>query len=304
MANIDQHAPGSFSWIELATSDQAAAKSFYASLFGWEIFDVPMGPDQVYTLFQLGGRDTAAGYQLDAAQKTRGVPTHWNIYIAVTSADETAERVAGLGGTVVAPPFDVAEQGRMAIVQDPTGASFSIWQPKQHTGIKVAGSMALSAGPISTRLTGTKPFPSTPPSSAGSSSPARTETQTAICTSRTARSLLAARHLQSSCRPELQLTGWPISWYRIATHRQRRRSRWAPACGFHLATSKEPAASQFWLILRAQPSRCSSPRADHRFADSAKRYTQVSVPSTCCHPAGTLTSAGFADAITATAPPW
>jgi predicted enzyme related to lactoylglutathione lyase len=139
MANIDQHAPGSFSWIELATGDQTAAKSFYTSLFGWEIFDVPMGPDQVYTLFQLGGRDTAAGYQLDAAQKTRGVPTHWNIYVAVTSADETAERVAGLGGTVVAPPFDVAEQGRMAIVQDPTGASFSIWQPKQHSGIKVAG---------------------------------------------------------------------------------------------------------------------------------------------------------------------
>ena len=139
MANIDQHAPGSFSWIELATSDQAAAKSFYTSLFGWEIFDVPMGPDQVYTLFQLGGRDTAAAYQLDAEQKTRGVPTHWILYIAVTSADETAGRVAGLGGTVLAPPFDVAEHGRMAIIQDPTGASFSIWQPKQHTGIQVAG---------------------------------------------------------------------------------------------------------------------------------------------------------------------
>jgi uncharacterized protein len=139
MPNIDHHAPGSFSWIELATPDQTAAKSFYSSLFGWEVFDVPMGPDQVYTLFQFGGRDVAAGYQLQADQLARGVPPHWIIYIAVTSADETAAKVAGIGGTVLAPPFDVMEHGRMAIIQDPTGATFSIWQPKAHVGIQVTG---------------------------------------------------------------------------------------------------------------------------------------------------------------------
>ena len=137
MANIDHHAPGSFSWIELAAPDQTAAKSFYSSLFGWEIFDVPMGPGQSYTLFQFGGRDVSAGYQLQADQLARGVPPHWNIYIAVTSADDTAGKVARLGGTILAPPFDVMEHGRMAIIQDPTGASFSIWQPKAHTGIQV-----------------------------------------------------------------------------------------------------------------------------------------------------------------------
>jgi uncharacterized protein len=139
MPNIDHHPPGTFSWIELATTDPTAAKSFYSSLFGWEIFDVPMGPDQVYTLFQIGGRDAAAGYQLNAEQKTQGVPPNWTIYVAVTSADETAGHVAGLGGTVLAPPFDVADHGRMAVIQDPTGATFSIWQPKQHTGIQVNG---------------------------------------------------------------------------------------------------------------------------------------------------------------------
>jgi predicted enzyme related to lactoylglutathione lyase len=35
MANVDEHWPGGFCWIELATSDQDAAKSFYSSLFGW-----------------------------------------------------------------------------------------------------------------------------------------------------------------------------------------------------------------------------------------------------------------------------
>ncbi len=139
MPNIDHHAPGSFSWIELATTDQPAAKSFYMSLFGWEIFDVPMGPDQVYTMFQVEGKDAAAGYQLDAEQQKRGVPPHWIIYVAVADADETAGKVAGVGGTLLAPPFDVMEHGRMAIVQDPTGATFSIWQPKAHTGTKVGG---------------------------------------------------------------------------------------------------------------------------------------------------------------------
>ncbi len=139
MANIDHHLPGSFSWIELATTDQAAAKSFYTSLFGWEIFDVPMGPDQAYTMFQLEGRDAAAGYRLNAEQQAGGVPPHWNIYIAVADADETAGRVASLGGKVIAPPFDVMEHGRMAIIQDPTGATFSIWQPRTHTGTQIAG---------------------------------------------------------------------------------------------------------------------------------------------------------------------
>ena len=80
--------------------------------------------------------------------------------------------------------------------------------------------------------------------------------------SRTARSLSAARHLPNSCRPGLPPIGWPISWYRIATRRQRKRSHWGPACGFHLATSKEPAAFQFCLILRARPLRCSSRPVD------------------------------------------
>src|SRR5271165_5881519 len=69
MSHIDSHPPGSFCWIELGTTDQPAAKSFYGSLFGWTPSDMPMGPGDFYTIFQLEGRDAAAGYTLRPDQR-------------------------------------------------------------------------------------------------------------------------------------------------------------------------------------------------------------------------------------------
>jgi len=131
MPNIDQYKPGSFCWVELATTDPNAAKKFYSSLFGWTPNDVPMGPDGVYTLFQIGGRDAAAGCTLRAEQRAHGVPPHWMLYIAVDSTDASAVRAAQLGGKVLAPAFDVMDVGRMAVIQDPTGATFCLWQAKK-----------------------------------------------------------------------------------------------------------------------------------------------------------------------------
>jgi uncharacterized protein len=136
MAEVDVHPPGAFCWIELATSDQDAAKKFYGSLFGWGFFDAPMGPDGAYTIFQLRGRDVAACYTL-SAERQPGVPPHWMLYVATADADATAKRARELGGTVLAPPFDVWDLGRMAVLRDPTSAAFSIWQPKKNTGVRV-----------------------------------------------------------------------------------------------------------------------------------------------------------------------
>ena len=139
MAQIDKHAPGSFCWIELGTSDQNAAKTFYGSLFGWTAHDFPMGPNDFYTMFMLDGRNAAAAYTLRPGQRTQGVPPHWMLYVATDNADESASRAAQAGGTVLAPAFDVFDVGRMAVLPDPTGAVFSVWQPKSHTGIGIAG---------------------------------------------------------------------------------------------------------------------------------------------------------------------
>ena len=134
MPHIDKHPPGAFCWIELSTTDQNAAKSFYTSLFGWASQDFPMGPNDFDTMFQLEGRDTGAAYTMRPEQRSHGVPPHWMIYIAGESADDAASRVAQLGGKVLAPPCDVYDAGRMAVVQDPTGAVFALWQAKKNTG--------------------------------------------------------------------------------------------------------------------------------------------------------------------------
>jgi uncharacterized protein len=139
MPKTDKHAPGTFCWVELATSDQNAAKSFYGSLFGWSVKDIPMGPDAFYSMFQLDSSDAAAAYTIRAEQRAQGVPPHWMLYIAVQSADDVTQRAAKLGGKVLAPAFDVFDLGRMAVLQDPTGATFSVWQPKQHAGTGIGG---------------------------------------------------------------------------------------------------------------------------------------------------------------------
>ena len=133
MATMEERAFGSFCWIELGTTDPAAAKAFYASLFGWGAKDFPMGPspNEVYSIFNLDGRDAAGLYTLTPEMRQRGVPSHWMLYVCVSSADDAVAKAAAAGGKVMAPPFDVADFGRMAVIQDPAGAVFSVWQAKQ-----------------------------------------------------------------------------------------------------------------------------------------------------------------------------
>jgi len=138
MTNIDHHPTGSFCWIELATSDQNAAKTFYGALFGWAPNDMPMGPDAYYTIFRLNGRDAAAGYTLRPEQVAQHVPPHWMLYILVENVDASASKVEGLSGKVIVAPFDVFDAGRMAVIQDPTGAYFCLWQAKKDSGIGIA----------------------------------------------------------------------------------------------------------------------------------------------------------------------
>ena len=137
MPEMSKHEPGEFSWAELATSDSDAAKKFYGGLFGWSYSDSPAGPDMIYTRIQRNGKDVAALYKMGA--QMQGVPPHWNTYVTVASADASAKKAKELGGKVMMEPFDVMEHGRMAIVQDPQGAVFSLWEPRAHIGAEIMG---------------------------------------------------------------------------------------------------------------------------------------------------------------------
>ena len=133
MSKIQSYGPGSFCWSDLATSDVGAAKSFYAQIFGWTAADFPT-PNGVYTIFRSEDNDVAAVYPAFA-----GMPPHWGVYFAVTNVDESAARIAPLGGTIVMPPGDVGESGRMVVAQDPQGVHFSLWQAKGHIGATHSG---------------------------------------------------------------------------------------------------------------------------------------------------------------------
>jgi uncharacterized protein len=134
MAERTQYTPGTFSWTDLNTTDQEAAKTFYSSLFRWETEDLPVGEGVSYTMARIGDKNVAAIAPQPQQQRDAGAPPAWNSYITVDSADRAAERAAELGATVHAPPFDVMDAGRMAVIQDPQGAWFLIWEPKNNIG--------------------------------------------------------------------------------------------------------------------------------------------------------------------------
>jgi uncharacterized protein len=134
MGERTTYTPGTFSWTDLTTTDQDAAKAFYGELFGWEAMDFPVGEGVVYSMMRIGGKDVAAISPQPEQQRDAGAPPVWNSYITVESADAALERAKGLGATVHAPAFDVMEAGRMGVVQDPQGAFFLVWQPKDNPG--------------------------------------------------------------------------------------------------------------------------------------------------------------------------
>ncbi len=137
MTVIETYVPGTFCWADLGTSDAAAAKRFYTGLFGWSLEDRPMGADANYTMFSLSGNSVAALYQQEPTQP--GVPPHWLSYISVDSADAAARRTRELGGSILMDAFDVFDVGRMALIQDPSGAVVALWEPKRHIGAGVVG---------------------------------------------------------------------------------------------------------------------------------------------------------------------
>ena len=136
MPVVDSYAPGSFCWADLGTPDAVAAKQFYTALFGWTAEDRPMGPGAFYTMLTLNDRAVAALY----GQEAPGAgPPHWLSYISVSCVNDAARRARQFGGSVVVEPFDVLDVGRMALIQDVSGAVVALWEARRHAGADIQG---------------------------------------------------------------------------------------------------------------------------------------------------------------------
>jgi len=151
------HVPGNFCWFECGTTDAAAAKRFYAAVFGWTIVDMPMpgGMEGSYTMLKRGDNDVGGLYELSEPMFA-GVPSHWMTYVHVSDVEASVARARELGGQVVADAMDIPEVGRMAVLQDPTGATIALFEPGAHRGAAELGAVAGTFGwsELATRDTG------------------------------------------------------------------------------------------------------------------------------------------------------
>ena len=147
MPTVDDHEPGTPSWVDLGSTDLPSAVSFYTGLFGWEAAD--QGPESGhYHMFIKDGRPVAGGM----ATMTEGQPSAWLSYVSVDDADATAAAIKDAGGMVFVEPMDVMTVGRMVVAADPTGAAFGLWQPKDHRGAGIVNEPgALTWNELNTR---------------------------------------------------------------------------------------------------------------------------------------------------------
>jgi uncharacterized protein len=135
MSERDGYIPGVPCWVDTSQPDPEASLPFYSGLFGWEFNNLmPEGSGGDYFVGYIRGGDVAA-----VGTIPEGAPrvATWNTYIWVDSADETATKALKAGGGVAAEPFDVMQAGRMAVITDPEGAAFNVWQAKDHKGAKI-----------------------------------------------------------------------------------------------------------------------------------------------------------------------
>lgn len=122
----DDH--GRFIWYELITTDPKAAQSFYGDVVGWTFEEMP-GDGFTYTVASADGNGVAGLMLIPPEAKAMGAPPHWSGYVCVDDCDAAAEKIKGLGGTVIRPPSDIPGIGRFAVVTDPHGAVFEIMKP-------------------------------------------------------------------------------------------------------------------------------------------------------------------------------
>jgi uncharacterized protein len=137
MSEVSTYPPGAFCWVELATTDLAAAKGFYGTLLGWDTRDETVAPGATYTTVRVDGKSVGGMYAMSRPDAEAGHPARWLSYVSVANVDDTANRAAGLGSKLVVAPSEVSDLGRMAVIEDPEGARLALWQARRHIGAAV-----------------------------------------------------------------------------------------------------------------------------------------------------------------------
>ena len=115
-----------FVHVELATTDIDKAKTFYTSLFGWQLQDMDMGGGTSYTMINVG-EGTGGGMM---KHPVPGAPSAWLAYTLVDDVKAATAKAKSLGATIMRDVTEVPNAGSLSIIIDPTGAALGLWQPK------------------------------------------------------------------------------------------------------------------------------------------------------------------------------
>lgn len=134
-------------WIDLATTDPEAARAFYRKVFGWDLEVEPDPQYEGYATADVGGQNVAGIGGTQSPEQ----PSAWSLYIGTDDAGALATKVSAAGGTIVTPPFPVAELGHMAVFQDPSGTFLSAWQAKSMRGFGAQGANTFGWGELNAR---------------------------------------------------------------------------------------------------------------------------------------------------------
>lgn len=131
--------PGEFTWHELATTDYAAAMSFYTELFGWEKGDAhDMGGMGIYQLINHGGAQVGGIYNLQAPS----TPAHWLSYVRVPDCTKATNAAKAAGGRVLNGPMEVPGGSWITMMEDPQGGAFAVVEPPKAQAQKPAAKKA------------------------------------------------------------------------------------------------------------------------------------------------------------------
>jgi len=128
VADPSAYPPGTFGWVDLMTTDPAAATAFYGAVFGWEVGNEPFAGG-AQTPIRADGALAGGLTEIPAENRAAGSRPQWFNNVVVEDVDEAVRRAGEHGGTVHGALLDLPGFGRVAIVEDPTGASFAAWQP-------------------------------------------------------------------------------------------------------------------------------------------------------------------------------
>jgi uncharacterized protein len=149
MPERDGYIPGVPCWVDLSEPDPEAAADFYRGLFGWEFEEATSSsPEGRYliargeaggsSLFDLSGEKHDGDVAAIRSMPDGAPPgAMWNTYFWVDSADEAASKAHDAGGTVVREPFDFLDACRTAVLTDPEGAAFGVWEAREHRGAQL-----------------------------------------------------------------------------------------------------------------------------------------------------------------------